>query len=350
MAKRKRLGGPLQDHLSPSEPMSKTAASSAPIARIAEETSVNAAFDEVRHELDSARTEGRLVLRLPLEEIETAWLIRDRIDPGTVKDPDFTALIDSLRQHGQRSPIEVTDMGQGRYGLISGWRRLTALTRLHEETGEARFATVLALLRQPQSAQSAYLAMVEENEVRLGLSYYERARIAAKAVEADVYPSTKAALQSLFATASRAKRSKIRSFLTLYEILGESLRFPQALTERLGLSLAKIVESDRAAQVRLRRHLETASPNDPESEQTLLAAFIAAESDRSAPTAPDVSSKSPRKGNMRNMSSTSASSETEISPGIYLSETGGGLHLSGPAVDATFRDRLETWLGGKEED
>ena len=182
MAKRKRLGGPLQDHLAPQDGGSTSSAASAPIARIAGETSVNAAFDEVRQELDSARSEGRLVLRVPLEAVETAWLIRDRLDPGTPEDPDFAALIDSLRAHGQRSPIEVADMGQGRYGLISGWRRLTALRQLHAETGEARFATVLALLHKPENAQGAYLAMVEENEIRLGLSYYERARITAKAV------------------------------------------------------------------------------------------------------------------------------------------------------------------------
>lgn len=342
MAKRKRLGGPLQDHLAPQDAASTRSASSAPIARIAGETSVNAAFDEVRQELESARSEGRLVLRLPLEAVETAWLIRDRLDPGTGDDPDFAALVDSLRAHGQRSPVEVADMGQGRYGLISGWRRLTALRQLHDETGEARFATVLALLRRPDSAQAAYLAMVEENEIRLGLSYYERARIAAKAVEAGVYPSTKAALQSLFASASRAKRSKIGSFLTLYRTLGEAVRFPQALTERLGLALAKIVDGDSGAQARLRTHLERAEIQDAEAEQTLLEAFIAAETAPSDP--PAMLPETAGKGHDPRTSSTSGPKAAEISPGIRLSQSGGGLRLSGPGVDAAFRDALETWL------
>jgi ParB-like chromosome segregation protein Spo0J len=351
MAKRRRLGGPLQDHLAPQDAPSTTA-SSAPIARIAGETSVNAAFDEVRQELDSARSEGRLVLRLPLEGIETAWLIRDRIDPGTNEDPDFAALLDSLRDHGQRSPIEVADMGQGRYGLISGWRRLTALRQLHEATGEDRFATVLALLRRPENAQSAYLAMVEENEIRLGLSYYERARIAAKAVEAGVYPSTKAALQSLFATASRAKRSKIGSFLTLYQTLGDFLRFPQALTERLGLSLAKIVEEDATAEARLRRHLEASKVEDPEAEQTLLAEFIAAETGRVAGSepAPQAASKTPPKREGRSAAPASVPSGAEVSPGVHLSQSGGTLRLSGPGVDSAFRDALEAWLRGRARD
>ncbi|MFU8836620.1 MAG: ParB/RepB/Spo0J family partition protein, partial [Roseovarius sp.] len=195
-------------------------AGAAPIARVAGEASLTAAFEEVSRELSTARNEGRLVQRLPLERIEATWLMRDRTHPGTGNDPDFAALLDSLRRNGQRTPIEVVDLGQGRFGLISGWRRLTALTRLRDETGEARFDTVLALLRQPASSEEAYVAMVEENEIRLGLSYYERARIAARAVEAGVFPSTRVALQSLFASASRAKRSKIGSFLTLYHALG----------------------------------------------------------------------------------------------------------------------------------
>jgi hypothetical protein len=327
-------------------------ASSAPIARIAGETSINAAFDEVRQELDSARTEGRLVLRLPLEAVETTWLIRDRIDPGTGQDPDFVALLDSLREHGQRNPIEVANIEQGRYGLVSGWRRLTALRQLHEETGEARFATVLALLRRPENAQSAYLAMVEENEIRLGLSYYERARIAAKAVEAGVYPSTKTALQSLFATASRAKRSKIGSFLILYQTLGDFIRFPQALTERLGLSLAKIVEDDAAAQARLRCYLKAVDARYPDAEQTLLADFIATEAESAAQPnpAPKATSENPSKRHVRSKPSASDSTAVKVSPGVYLSQSGGTLRLSGPGVDSSFRGELETWLRGKARD
>ena len=353
MAKRRRLEGPSQDHLIPSGPAStNTTSSSAPIARIAGETSVSAAFNEVRQELDNARNEGRLVMRLPLESVETAWLIRDRIDPGTRDDPEFAALLESLRKHGQRSPIEVADMDGGRYGLISGWRRLTAFRQLHEETGEARFATVLALLRQPENAQSAYLAMVEENEIRLGLSYYERARITAKAVEAGAYPSTKAALQSLFARASRAKRSKIGSFLTLYKALGEVVRFPQMLTERLGLSLAKVLERDLTAETRLRRYLETENAGDPEAEQAVLADFIAAETMPPAPIKSklEAPSKTTQKHNENQSPSVSDQSEVEVLPGVHLRQSRGALHLSGPGVDAAFRDALETWLRGKTVD
>ena len=81
--------------------------------------------------------------------------------------------------------------------------------------------------------------MVEENEIRLGLSHYERARVAALATARGVFPSEDAALRALFATASRPKRSRIRAFLDLYHALDDVLRFPAHLPERLGLALVE---------------------------------------------------------------------------------------------------------------
>src|SRR6056297_2721504 len=352
MAKRKRLGGPLQDYLTTSDASPDPTSSSAPIARIAGEASINAAFDEVSRELSSARSEGRLLVRLPLDSIEATWLVRDRTHPGTTQDPDFTALLDSLRRNGQRNPIEVVDMGQGRYGLISGWRRLTALNHLHEETGDARFATVLAFLRQPASSEEAYVAMVEENEIRLGLSYYERARITAKSVEAGAYPSTKAALQSLFVSASRAKRSKIGSFLALYRVLGDRVHFPQALTERMGLSLARILDADETAQKRLRERLENSKPAASEAEQSLFSAFIDTENEaslsRGSTSEPSSSAESSRSTRMSNQVSNTA--KDEILPGLYLTQSSSKIQLSGPAVNSALRDQLETWLKEKAKD
>ena len=345
MAKRKRLSGPIQDYLTTSEAHSAPASSTAPIARVAGDASVSAALEEVSRELSSARNEGRLVVRLALDTIDAAWLMRDRTHPGTADDPDFAALIDSLRRNGQRNPIEVVDMGAGRYGLISGWRRLTALRCLHDETGEDRFVTVLAFLRQPKSSEEAYVAMVEENEIRLGLSYYERARIAAKAVEAGVFPSSKIALQTLFVSASRSKRSKIGSFLGLYRVLGDEICFPQALNERLGLALAKVLEADEGAGARLVEHLKSACSDSFEAEQRLLSTFVDTTESATAPVlTPSTTPVSETPAPSPHTENSVANSAEEVCPGIFLSQQGGKLQLSGPAVDPAFRDRLEAWL------
>ena len=227
--------------------------------------------------MEAARESGRLVLDLPLDAIAPDHLARDRIP---AEDPEMGALRESLRAHGQRTPIEVTPLvatgagagtGAGAlpYGLLSGWRRLAALRALHVETADPRFATVQALVRRPETVRDAYVGMVEENEIRLGLSQYERARVAALAAARGVFESEEAALRALFATASRPKRSRIRAFLEIYHGLDGALRFPAHLPERLGLAL---VERLRAgAGPRIAAELTRAAPETPEAEMALLA-------------------------------------------------------------------------------
>lgn len=266
---RKRLGGPLPDYLdgagTPPAPLAAL-----PIAQVAGDAAAMAALAEVTEELASARAEGRMVLALPLDAIVTDYLIRDRV----AQDPEeMAALVESLRARGQQTPVEVVDLGGGRYGLISGARRVTALRALAAETGadteKARFGTVLALLRRPEGGADPYVAMVEENEIRVGLSFYERARVVMRAVEAGVYDSEKKALQGLFATASFAKRSKIKSFIPVVAALDGALRFPARIPERLGLRLSKALE-EPGFRARAVAALAVAAPATPEAEAQVL--------------------------------------------------------------------------------
>jgi hypothetical protein len=264
---------PRAQHSAPAFPAPLPAAG--PIARVAGEAAGQAALEEMAETLRRAREEGRMVLDLPLDAIASDHLARDRMP---VEDAEMAALRASLRAHGQRTPIEVTPLATAAggvlpYGLISGWRRLAALRALYAETGEPRFATVQALVRRPETAQDAYVTMVEENEIRLGLSHYERARVAARATERGVFPSEKAALLALFATASRAKRSRIRAFLDIYHALDGSLRFPAALPERLGLRLVEQVREGRGPAIAAA--IAKADPATPEAEAALLTALLA---------------------------------------------------------------------------
>ena len=298
-----------------------------PIAQVAAEASASAALRELSEELTRAREEGRLVQSLPLSEIDPGHLVRDRMG---AEEEELTALVESLRRRGQQTPIEVVDHGAGahpRYGLISGWRRMAALGRLQAE--DPKFGQVLALIRAPKTASDAYVAMVEENEIRVGLSYYERARIALKSVEQGVYDDLKTALNTLFANVSRAKRSKIKSFTRLVEALDGALSFPTQIGERLGLELAKRLDEEPGLEGRLRGRLADAGPATAEEEQGILAA-------RPAPTGPAAGTTA------RPEPVPSAAADTGIAPQVSYDPARGRVVLTG--VDADLHAALLGWL------
>ncbi len=249
-----------------------------PIAQVSGQSAEAAALREITLGIEAARAEGRMVIQVPLADIAPGHLARDRI---ALERADLDALKASIRSHGQRVPAEITPLrgaaavGGGAegapayaWGLISGWRRLRALSELYDETDDPRFSVLRALVRPPEAAAASYVAMVEENEIRVGLSYYERARIVAEATVRGVFPDQSAALRSLFATASRAKRSKIASFIDIHEGLGDLLHFPAGIPERLGLALvSRLRFGDR---IRIRTALGEARPATAAAEIALL--------------------------------------------------------------------------------
>jgi ParB family chromosome partitioning protein len=322
-----------------------------PIAQVAGDAAATAALADLAATVAAARADGRLLQRLALDAIDTDHLVRDRLG---VDDEELAGLVDSIRAHGQRTPIEVAELGHGRFGLISGWRRVTALSRL--AAADAAFGTVLAMVRRPAHAAEAYVAMVEENEVRAGLSYYERARIAARAADLGVFPDERAALRALFASASRSRRSKIGSFLTVYRALDGALRFPAAMGERLGLDIAQALEEGRVTAAGMTAALAAVAPQTAGAEQAALAAALSP----AAPPAPappadsiarDVSrAKHRARHNPAEADPPPAPRDelrTELRPGVFLTVTGFAhptLSLSGPGVDQGFRERLESWV------
>ncbi|WP_239032043.1 ParB/RepB/Spo0J family partition protein [Paroceanicella profunda] len=298
-----------------------------PIASVAGEAATEAALAELTRGLDQARAEGRLILALPLADIAPGHLSRDRI---SVDEEEMQALVDSLQAHGQRTPVEVAAIaGPQPYGLISGWRRYHALSHLQATTGEARFATIQAIVRHPSTAAEAYIAMVEENEIRVGLSHYERARVVAATVDLGVFDTERAALQGLFGAASRAKRSKIGSFLELHRHLGDRLRFPARIPERLGLALVEALRAGKGASLRAR--LASAAPETPEAELALLQAALRGDVSRAKHSAERRGPPEP-------------TGRTELFPGVTLTISRGAgeiaLKLEGPGVTEELHDEV----------
>jgi ParB/RepB/Spo0J family partition protein len=329
MAKRKRLTPAVFSNL-PDDLETKSRVF-APIANVAADAATQAALSDVVESLTKARREGRMVLELDPASIDAAYLVRDRtrVDPE-----EMERLSVSIAQRGQQSPIEVVDLRPGtapgtgtqagRYGLISGWRRLSAVRALADRP-------VLALLRVPQDAPDAYLAMIEENEIRVGLSYYERARIVVKSVAGGVFATNKAALQSLFRSASRAKRSKIKSFLAVVEQLDGALQFPEELGERLGLTLSKALEADATLAPRLMGALAADTLGDAAAEQALIQALIKGKSGQDTK---DGQTADP-----------AVSQTRRLTQGLRAeTRTDGSLLLSGPALTSLLTRQLQDWL------
>jgi ParB family chromosome partitioning protein len=321
MAKRKRLEPANPVALAP-EPAAEEQESgwagirrrAAPIADVAGDQAAQAAFEEVAGALRAAREEGRLIQRVPLAEIRRDHLLRDRM---VIDAEEMAALEASLAARGQQTPVELVALPEGGYGLISGLRRVEALQRLGAETA-------LALVRAPEGSEAAYVAMVEENEIRANLSFYERARVAAEAARIGVYPSTQAAVGALFAHASAPKRSKILGFVTLHEALGGVLRFPAAIPEKLGLALVKAIEGTPGFGARLRDSLRKRPADDAASERAALEGALR----RAAPGKP----------------SPPVAQREEVARGLFLEAGQGRVVLRGKALDAALVDDLRRWL------
>lgn len=307
-----------------------TTASAPPIAHVAGQAASEAALQELAEDVRRARDEGRLVQSLPLDAVDEGYLVRDRI---AVDASEMASLMGSLRSRGQQTPIEVVELDGGRFGLISGWRRLSALRELAKEDPE-KFGRVQALLRRPETASDAYKAMVEENEIRVGLSYYERARIVARAASEGVFADASSALSGLFGNASRAKRSKIGSFLRLHDALDDRLRFASAISERLGLALLKALEADKAFATRLRDRLRKTPAATAADEIAMLERALATPDEVTETVSPQNTPAPP----------VEPAAQTES---VHIARRRGQLVLSGAGVDAALETELRAWLAAR---
>ncbi|WP_410218234.1 ParB/RepB/Spo0J family partition protein [Paracoccus sp. (in: a-proteobacteria)] len=294
MVKRRRLEAPSINELTKieaefrSETFDRTGLvrGVAPIAQVAADSasqvhaeSAEARAVRARKEADAARfhaaqASGLLMVDLALDEIDEDAMIRDRL---TLGEPEMLELQQSIAAHGLRLPIEVFELerpgraGQ-RYGLVSGYRRLLATRGLLDLTNAHKYSTIRTIIRPRSDAGTAFVSMIEENEIRENLSHFERGRIAVIAANQGVFASTEDAVDKLYATGSKAKRSKIRSFALIFEELGDMLQFPQKLTERRGLQLASALRQGGEPQIR--QTLSQALPTDAEEEWQIIETLI----------------------------------------------------------------------------
>lgn len=357
MAKRRKLEAPSAADITAleeefrRETTSGKAVLSAPIAQVAAESaqaadmrSAEERAEMVRNRSDAERLraaegDGRLIAEIPLEEIDEGAIIRDRM---TLDGEELEELKRSISAHGLRLPIEVFERqepGSGkRYGLLSGYRRFLAVQGLNDLWGGERFDTIRAVVRDPGAMGGTFVAMVEENEVRADLSHFERGRIAVLAAQEGAFLNTEAAVDALFATGSKAKRSKIRSFARIFEELGDMLSFPESLREKDGLKLASALRAGGEADIR--DALAKTAPESPEAELSVLLAAI--ESTDPAPMEPR------RGGRPKRAAPRSRTTDAGVRIEVVQEGRGWVLRLSGERVDAglmrTIADEVEALL------
>jgi len=358
MARRRRLEAPGAEELAEIEagfaakPTPDRTGLGAPIAQIAGEIARAAEPLDVEKRVSMARDsvdaeawrrateEGRVITDLTLDQVVQDFVLRDRM---VVDAAEIEELKTSIQMHGLRLPIEVMPLQDGRYGLVSGWRRMTVLLQLHAED-PAQWATVKAIIRQPYEAADLYTAMVEENELRSQITPYERGRIAVMAARQGAFSDTDAAIDTIFAAASKAKRSKIRSFALIHEDLGEALQFPTDLSERNGLRLAYALRQGCGA--RLRQTLQGGPRDGAMQEWATLEPIVAGA--ETADRAPDQK----RGGRPRTRPVQQGSTPQALARDVSLERVedadGYAIRLRGTGLDAPLVDRmidqLRQWL------
>ncbi|ATF20178.1 ParB/RepB/Spo0J family partition protein [Phaeobacter gallaeciensis] len=233
------------------------------------EQNIRAENDRLAHEFVRLKTLGLVVDRIPLDQISTSKLIRDR---AVNRDLDLQELKESIRDLGLSNPIRVEEDGEG-YQLVQGFRRLSAYRALYEETGDEQYRLIPAgLVARGETLQGLYRRMVDENLVRRDISFAEMAQLAlsyARDPETGS-DSVEDSVALLYASAGRQKRSYIRHFAELLELIGAELSFAEAIPRALGLDLKKHLVETPSAVEPLRQRLRDRSFSSADEELSVL--------------------------------------------------------------------------------
>lgn len=225
-------------------------------ARKSATEAIRAENDALAHEYVALRDAGGVVEEIPLDDVHTHMLVRDRF-PGD--DLELEGLVTSIRELGLSKPIRVLRRPDGTgFELVQGYRRLSAYRALLDQTGDAQWGRVPALVLQGGvDIGGLYRRMVDESVIRKDLSFAEMAR-AAQTYAMD--PATDAndltdAVAALFQSAPYSKRSYIRSFAFLLDQIGDTLAYPTEIPRALGVAVAREFKENPAIKARIRDDL-----------------------------------------------------------------------------------------------
>lgn len=236
---------------------------------------IRAENDALAHEHVRLKQQGLIVDLIPLDQIETDKLMRDR---RKGPDVELGELVESIRDIGLSNPIRVEQRPDGRYELIQGYRRIQAYTQLLEETGDAeKYAAIPAgIMAKGEALEVLYRRMVDENLVRKDISLAEMAQLAihyAADPHTDISDPDKA-VTKLFKSASYSKRSYIRSFIPVVKQLGEVLRFLPEVPRALGLAVSARLDSMPGLVAAISADLDGREGRSAEDELSVLRQYV----------------------------------------------------------------------------
>ena len=286
------------------------------------------------HEHVRLKKLGLIVDLIPLDAIDTTKLRRDR---SVSTDLELEELKASLVEIGLSNPIRVEQVGN-RYELIQGWRRLQAYRALLEETGDDAWATIPAgMVAAGDDLETSYRRMVDENLIRKDISFAEMA-VLARDFAAD--PGTECshldeAVTVLYGSAAKQKRSYIRAFAELLDLLEHDLQYPEAIPRNLGLDVRRQLAEGSPGLAELQAALRQRPDRTVEMELSILRGFVSVAGQGAAPAAPRPETPAVRKAK------TSFRIDSDLGE-IKCSAADGRLELRGAADFSSYdRRRLE---------
>lgn len=241
------------------------------------EAAIRAENDSLAHEFVRLKKLGLVIDMIPVDAVQATKLVRDR---SARAEADLDDLKASIKALGLSNPIRVEQVGDGRYELVQGWRRLSAYRALFEETGDPAYAQIPAgLMAKGETLDSLYRRMVDENMVRKDISWAEMANLARAYTQDDATGcrDLDQAVNLLFATANPQKRSYVRRFAFLMRAMESSLDHAEAIPRALGLAVAHRIENEAGSAVVLARTLAAAPGRTAEQELAILRAFADAQ-------------------------------------------------------------------------
>ena len=242
-------------------------------ARADAEAAARAENDQLANEHVRLKQLGLITDLVPIDRIDTTKLRRDRA-PGT--DAELEDLVESIRELGLSNPIRVEQVGD-RYELIQGYRRLEAYRQLHRESDDAQWSHIPAGMVAPgDDLARSYRRMVDENLVRKDISFAEMAMLAREYAGDPQTPVTDVskAVAELYASAGYQKRSYIRAFAELLELLDGELLHPEEIPRNLGLSVRKQISEGNPGRDDLLSALRKRPNRSAAAELSILRGFV----------------------------------------------------------------------------